>query len=814
MTPFKACVIAFICATLCYYHTAAQNYGTLASSVFISNCNQNTYYATSGAGATVFNNTNLGVYTQGSGSLVLRGAQVTTFKDPLASNVCGIRLYYRTYLQTATPGAFSSIDLPPAEACNAGNWPSGGACNDGDQKWQRVINDGETLPYAPVDLTTNAPGNYVLEVYYEATGSQTAASGCSDLVTLNNGGNYYQAFFTIQKPDLLISTNPTTCNGFEGSIVFAALAPNTSYQVTYLDDATVRGPITLTTNAAGQATITGLNAGLYTSFSFTVNGCSTDILTGVILSNPIFVPSFTPVPAICEGNAAPVLAGTSNNGIPGSWSPTPVNNLASGLYTFTPAANTCALPVNLSVTVIQRVTPVFSFGTSLTICGSGTVPTLPNTSLNGITGSWSPAVVNPNVSGTYVFTPSGTGCVRGTSFTVTVNPNITPGFDVGNSSSSCTGDPVPVLPTTSNNGITGTWSPATVSAATTGTYTFTPAAGQCALPFTYTHTVFDRTPPVFAFGNAITICSGDAVPALPTVSSNGISGTWSPAVISNTASGVYVFTPTSPNPCTPAYMYVVTVNPIVTPSFPFGTSASVCTGSTPPVLPNLSSNGIAGTWSPAVVDDQNTGTYTFTPDAGQCATTATFNYEVNPVPDITSGSIKDTSVYDGDLLPPYAFSTNNTNTGIRWTNSNTDIGLPAQGTGTVPGFTAVNTTDDPIAGVIMATPYINGCNGPVQAYRVIVLPLNKEVFVPNVFSPNNDNKNDYLYVYGNYVAAMEMHIFNQWGQHIITLNNKSQGWDGKFKGKPQPVGVYVYVLKAVLTDGRKINKKGSITLLR
>lgn len=321
-------------------------------------------------------------------------------------------------------------------------------------------------------------------------------------------------------------------------------------------------------------------------------------------------------------------------------------------------------------------------------------------------------------------------------------------------------------------------------------------------------------PAVFAIGNTLTICNGDAVPTLPTVSSNGIAGTWAPAVISNTASGVYMFIPTTTDPCTPPYIYAVTVNPVVTPSFSFGTSASVCTGTTAPVLPTLSTNGITGTWSPAIIDNQSSGTYMFTPATGQCATPTTFTYEVNPIPSITNGSLKDTTVYDGDVVPTYTFNTDNSNTGIRWTNSNTDIGLAAQGTGTVPSFKATNPTEAAIAGVVTATPHINGCNGATQIYRVIVLPLQKDIFVPNVFSPNNDGKNDLLLVYGNYIASMQMHIFNQWGEHITTLNNKTQGWDGWFKGKPQPVGVYVYVLKAILTDGRKISKKGSITLLR
>jgi gliding motility-associated-like protein len=95
-----------------------------------------------------------------------------------------------------------------------------------------------------------------------------------------------------------------------------------------------------------------------------------------------------------------------------------------------------------------------------------------------------------------------------------------------------------------------------------------------------------------------------------------------------------------------------------------------------------------------------------------------------------------------------------------------------------------------------------------------VIPLDKDIFVPNAFSPNGDGKNDLLYVYGNYIDKVDMRIFNQWGQQIATISNKSQGWDGRHKGSPQPVGVYVYVLKAVLEDGTIVNLKGSVTLVR
>lgn len=97
---------------------------------------------------------------------------------------------------------------------------------------------------------------------------------------------------------------------------------------------------------------------------------------------------------------------------------------------------------------------------------------------------------------------------------------------------------------------------------------------------------------------------------------------------------------------------------------------------------------------------------------------------------------------------------------------------------------------------------------------ITVIPLDKDVFVPNVFTPNGDGKNDVLYAYSNYISKLEMRIFNQWGQQVELITDPKKGWDGRFKGTPQPVGVYVYTLTAVMTDGRTIHSKGNITLLR
>src|SRR5207302_1812209 len=154
----------------------------------------------------------------------------------------------------------------------------------------------------------------------------------------------------------------------------------------------------------------------------------------------------------------------------------------------------------------------------------------------GITGTWAPAI-NNTATTTYTFTPAAGQCRTKESLQSNVNPNVLPTFAA--EGPYCSGAAIPALPTTSTNGITGTWAPAINNTATT-TYTFTPAAGQCATTTTLQITVNPNVLPTFAAVGPY--CSGAAIPALPTTSNNGITGTWAPA-INNTATTTYTFTP-------------------------------------------------------------------------------------------------------------------------------------------------------------------------------------------------------------------------------------------------------------------------------
>lgn len=135
-----------------------------------------------------------------------------------------------------------------------------------------------------------------------------------------------------------------------------------------------------------------------------------------------------------------------------------------------------------------------------------------------------------------------------------------------------------------------------------------------------------------SFTQVADICSGDTLTALPMTSNNGVTGAWSPA-LDNTATTTYTFTPDAGQCATTATM-TITVNPNIAPTFT--QVADICSGDSSAALPMTSNNGYTGTWSPAL-DNTATTTYTFTPDAGQCATTATMTIMVFQLPSEPSG---------------------------------------------------------------------------------------------------------------------------------------------------------------------------------
>lgn len=86
--------------------------------------------------------------------------------------------------------------------------------------------------------------------------------------------------------------------------------------------------------------------------------------------------------------------------------------------------------------------------------------------------------------------------------------------------------------------------------------------------------------------------------------------------------------------------------------------------------------------------------------------------------------------------------------------------------------------------------------------------------VPNAFTPNSGDINSVVMVRGYGIAKLRFTIYNRWGQKVFETSDRSQGWDGRVKGVVQPMDVYAYTLEAEFFDGRRVSKKGDITLIR
>ncbi|MFM2387793.1 MAG: hypothetical protein RL660_2550 [Bacteroidota bacterium] len=90
--------------------------------------------------------------------------------------------------------------------------------------------------------------------------------------------------------------------------------------------------------------------------------------------------------------------------------------------------------------------------------------------------------------------------------------------------------------------------------------------------------------------------------------------------------------------------------------------------------------------------------------------------------------------------------------------------------------------------------------------------------IPNAFTPNGDGMNNRfipLDMLSSGVTSFNMEIYNRWGEQVFVTNNiNSSGWDGKFGNKPQPMGVYVYMINVAFKNGTSKKFTGNVTLIR
>ena len=345
---------------------------------------------------------------------------------------------------------------------------------------------------------------------------------------------------TICSQPTLTTNSSTICPGANAVFTISGTPGDI---VTYTLNGASSQTIPIGANGSVAVTVSNATVNQNINLTFILGGtgdCSNflSMPASISIGNNV-TPTFTQVAPICSGATLNPLPTTSNNGITGTWSP-PINVSQTTTYVFTPSIQgSCIATATMTIGVVSSTIPTFTQVSA--ICEGATTNPLPTVSNNGIAGTWNPTFNNQQTT-TYAFTPNGGSCINLVNMTVTVNPTPTPTFN--QVAPICEGTALPNLPTISNNGITGFWSPAIDNTVTT-TYAFTPTSDVCAFTAPMTIVVNPKTPPVFS--TIETICYGDATFSLPTVSNNGVVGTWSP-VFNNTQTTAYIFTP-NPQEC-------------------------------------------------------------------------------------------------------------------------------------------------------------------------------------------------------------------------------------------------------------------------
>lgn len=168
------------------------------------------------------------------------------------------------------------------------------------------------------------------------------------------------------------------------------------------------------------------------------------------------------------------------------------------------------------------------------------------------------------------------------------------------------------------------------------------------------------------------------------------------------------------------------------------------------------------------------------------------------------------NIYEGTTLTISAVGISTMVTGIRWSANGNNLNQN--------GLVLTNKVTN--AGVVtyrFEATDINGC--PLLAtIAVTVIPcispeeLKKKI--PNAFSPNGDEKNDFFNYSDGSLTISKILVFSRWGQLVYNNTDPANGWDGKFNGNDAASDVYIYRLTYICGDGAPLEVSGTVTLLR
>ncbi|MCD4681864.1 MAG: gliding motility-associated C-terminal domain-containing protein, partial [Bacteroidales bacterium] len=125
---------------------------------------------------------------------------------------------------------------------------------------------------------------------------------------------------------------------------------------------------------------------------------------------------------------------------------------------------------------------------------------------------------------------------------------------------------------------------------------------------------------------------------------------------------------------------------------------------------------------------------------------------------------------------------------------------------TVPGYAEPN----PIVYIVIVD--LEGCID--TAFKEVGMFPPSKLGVPTAFSPNGDDVNPELKVYGSGFKELIFRVYDRYGKLVFETNDKDIGWDGTVNGQKQEMEVYTWYVRVIYEDGGIAEETGNVTLLR
>lgn len=787
---------------------------SVVSSVINSNCGKPDGSASvtpvGGTGAYTYSWTPSGGTGQTASGLTAAGGPYTV----AVTDANGCSTTTSATIGTQTPGVASILQTDIK--CNGGNNGVAVATITGataaSYTWAPSGGNGQTA-------SNLSPGPYTVTI--------TDTNGCTSTSTTS-----------ITEPSSVTATTTSTDA--------ICTAPNGSATVNNPTGGT--GPyVYLWSNSTTLQTAVGLTAagGPYTVTVTDANGCkiSTTVTVGSVNGSGTATISQSNI--ICNGESNGILTVNTSAGTSPftyTWSSTGIgqteSNLPIGSYTVTITdANGCIITSSATITEPSAISSPTITSTQAS-CGQSNGSAIATASGgNGtLTYSWSNlttgATASNLVANLYTVTVTdANGCTKSaiTNITDTGGPSVA----LNQTDILCNGESTGVATATISWGsspYTYLWSGGSLAVTTSLTLTANALTAN-----TYTLTINDANNCQVI--SIVTITEPPAI-SVPTITSSnptcgqsngsviasasGGTGTltyiWSNSTVGATATnltvGTYTVTVSNDNGCSktstvtltqPAPLSITSLVRNATCGSSNGSIIGVITGGSPTYIFNWSNGGSSITSS--IIDslyNLTAGNYSVTiTDANGCTATNT----------ATIGNVSSAIL---SVIPAQQTISQGGSVAITVVGGVSYTWSPAAG---------LSCTDcaNPTATPIITTTYTviatdaNGCT--VTAMMTVTVKKacedESDVYVANVFSPNNDGKNDVLYVEGNGLTNIYWAIYDRWGNLLFEAFDQSHGWDGARKGNPMETGTYVYYLKATcLKTNSEVKLKGNVSIIK